>query len=81
MDDFEVDDLVEVAITDETWVKGTVIHGTETRTRVKLDVPVLLIERTKTVRGIFRREYITETSEYLEVMAFGKGNDLVRKRN
>jgi len=82
-DFIEVGNPVEVAVTDETWVKGTIISCTETRVRVKFDVPVLLIERTRTIKRRWfgkQKEDIVETSRYLEAMTFGMG-PLVRERS
>lgn len=73
-DGYKEGDLVEVAITDNSWVDATVISDQETRVSVRLLIPVIWVERTLTVTksflGLRTRTNVSETSKLVETMTF-----------
>lgn len=80
MNDFKVGDLVYASITDTVLVKGVVDSFTETRIRVRLDTPVIIVERTVEYR-IFRKNRVMERSFWVTLPSFGIGTGLVRVRH
>ncbi len=79
IEDFEIGEPVEVAITDTVWVKAFVDDYSETRIFVRLETPTILVERT-ILKRMFRKDTVTEKSTLITKMSFGLGNGLVRHR-
>lgn len=78
---YEKDELVEVALTDNQWVKAKVVSDRETRVVVSFFVPVICIERvsvvTRSFFGLRTEIKESETSKLVQSMIFS--TNLVRK--
>lgn len=78
-------DVVEVKLTDDGWwVEGVVVNDMETRLGVRLNAPVVLVEREKTIilKGWFREPAVEEkeTWKKIDFLVFKKNEEVIRRK-